>query len=139
MFLNLKKVEHPKEGWIPCDEDTVKEYNKQKFGDEIYVEYKPRRNYQFHKKMFSMLNLVLNNQERFKTTNELLDAIKHHSGHTVSYYDIEGREWKKPKSIAFYAMDNDEFEKFYNLAIDACLLIVPMGKIELEKAILRYC
>ena len=38
-----------------------------------------------------------------------------------------------------YNMDNEEFSKFYDSCINTCLLLVPMGRRELEDAVLRYC
>ena len=139
MLLNLKKVENPKEGWIPCDEDTVKAYNKQKVDDEIYAEYKPKRNYNFHKKLFSMLTLIFNNQSHYKSVDNILTECKLRAGYFDIHINLKGEQLFIPKSINFYSMDNEEFSEFYSSSIDMCLELVPMGKTELENAILRYC
>ena len=139
MLLNLKKVKNPKEGWIPCDEDTVKQFNKQKIDDEIYSEYKPRRNYNFHKKLFSMLNLILSNQTKYKNVDNILTECKFKAGYFNIHIGIDGNQVLIPKSISFATMDADEFEAFYSSCLDTCLELVPMGKTELEEAILRYC
>ena len=137
MILNLKK--NTLESLIPCDEDSVKAFNKLKVGDDIYVEYKPRRNYKFHKKLFSMLNLILNNQSYYKGVEGILEACKYRAGYFETFVDHEGNKLLKTKSIAFHSMDNQEFEKFYSSSIDTCLELVPMGRNELENAVLRYC
>jgi len=138
MLLNLKKVKNPPEGWIPCDEETVKQFNKQKFGDESYAEYKPRRNYQFHKKLFSMLNLILNNQEHYKSVDNILTECKFKAGYYETQINHQGEQRLVPKSIDFSTMDNEEFSEFYSSCIDTCLELVPMGAEELEQAILRF-
>lgn len=139
MLLNFKKVENPKEGWIPCDEDTVNQFNKQKIGDESYADYKPRRNYQFHKKLFSMYNLILNNQSHYRSTRNILTECKFKAGYFEMHINHKGEVEKIPLSIDFATMDNEEFTKFYSSSIDTCLEMVPMGRRELEDAVLKYC
>jgi len=136
MILNLKKT---KESLTPCDEDSVKAFNKLKIGDDIYVEFKPRRNYKFHKKLFSMLNLILNNQHYYKSVDNILTECKFNFGYFDIHVNIKGEQKLIPKSINFYTMDDQEFSEFYSSAIDTCLSLVPMGRVELENAILRYC
>lgn len=136
MLLNLKKVS---QGFIPFDEETVKQFVKLKIDDEIYVEFKPRRNYQFHKKLFSMLNLIFTNQTKYKSVENILTECKFRAGYFEIHISATGEQVYIPKSISFTTMDSNEFEKFYNSAIDTCLMLVPMGKKELEEAILRFC
>lgn len=136
MLLNLKKIEN---ALIPCDEDTVKAFNKLKINDEIYVEWKPKRNYKFHKKLFSMLNLILTNQSMYKSVDNILTECKFKAGYFDIHIMANGEQRYIPKSISFATMKGDEFESFYSSCIDTCLELVPMGKTELEEAILRYC
>ena len=135
MILNLKKIEN---ALIPCDEDTVKAFNKLKIGDEIFAEYKPKRNYQFHKKLFSMLNLIFCNQSHYKSVDNILTECKLKAGYFDIHVNMKGEQLLIPKSINFYSMDNDSFSEFYSSCIDTCLELVPMSKTELEEAILRY-
>jgi len=135
MLLNLKKIEN---ALIPCDEDTVTAFNKLSIGDEIYAEFKPRRNYKFHKKLFSMLNLILNNQEHYKSVDNILTECKFKAGYFETQVNHQGEQRLVPKSIDFSTMDNEEFSEFYSSCIDTCLELVPMGAEELEQAILRF-
>lgn len=86
-----------------------------------------------------MLSLILSNQSEYKSVDNILTECKYDAG----YYDIhirhDGTQQLIPKSISFATMDGDEFEDFYSSAIDTCLRLVPMGKTELEDAILRFC
>jgi len=136
MILHLKKL---KDRLIPCDDVSVKVFNKLKDEDEIYAEYKPRRNYQFHKKLFSMLNLIKNNQSKYHSVETILEVCKYDAG----YYEIlitpKGEQFLKTLSISFHNMDSDEFSKFYSSCIDTCLSLVPLNKREIEDAVLRYC
>lgn len=136
MLLNLKKTVR---GFVPCDELSVNAYNKMQLEEEIYAEYKPRRNYKFHKKLFSMLNLILNNQSTYKSVDNILTECKFKAGYFDIHLGTDGQQKLIPKSISFVTMPGDEFELFYSSCIDTCLSLVPMGKDELEEAILRFC
>ena len=136
MLITLKKQD---DRFIPCDEESVKLFNSLKVDDEIVVEYKPRRNYKFHKKLFSMLNLIKNNQDKYKSVDNILTECKFKAGYFDIHLSQEGKQMLIPKSISFATMKADEFEEFYSSCIDTCLGLVPMGREELENAILRYC
>ena len=136
MLLNLRKT---KTGLIPIDDESVSAFNKLRLDDEIYVDFKPRRNYKFHKKLFSMLNLIKNNQDYYKSVDNILTECKLKAGYFDIHIGINGEQILIPKSINFYTMDEADFEEFYSSCIDTCLQLVPMGQEELENAILRYC
>lgn len=121
MLLNLKKTPS---GFIPVGEDSVKVFNKVKDGYEIFAEYKPRRNMQFHKKYFALLNAVIIHQEHYKTVDNLHEVIKFKGGYYETIIPLNGDSFLKTKSIAFDKMDNLEFEKFYNIALDECISLV---------------
>lgn len=135
MLLQLKKT---KNGLIPVGDESVNAFNKLKENDEIFAEYKPKRNYKFHKKLFSMLGLILNNQDTYKSVDNILTECKFKAGYFDIHIGVEGNQTYIPKSISFATMKADEFEVFYNSSIDTCLSLVPMGREELEEAILRY-
>jgi len=123
---------------IPSDNETFERMQKIKIGDTVFVEYKPRRNYQFHKKLFSLLNFVYANQDHYKSVNNILEAVKFRAGYFEAILFHTGEPHYKATSIAFHAMDDIEFEEFYSKAIDVCLELIPMGKQELENAVLTY-
>lgn len=136
MVLQIKKHNN---GFFPVGDDSAEVWKKLKDGEEIFCEYKPRRNYKFHKKLFSMLNLVKDNQNYYKSVDNILTECKFRAGYYEIHVSYDGLQTFIPKSINFASMDNDEFERFYSSAIDTCLALVPMGRKELEDAILRYC
>lgn len=132
MTLELIRTEH---GLVPIDDESVEAIKKLKLRDVIIVEWKPKRNVRFHRKLFSMIRAVLPNQEQYKSENELLDVIKVESGHCTTLFTPSGIEVKVPDSIAFHAMDEAEFERFYNSANMVCCQLV--GEEALDE-ILRY-
>lgn len=121
MYLNLKKTPT---GFIPVDEESVKVFNKVKDGFDIFAEYKPRRNMKFHKKYFALLNAVIINQSHYKNTDNLHEVIKFKGGYYDTIVPLKGEPILVTKSIAFDKMDNQEFEKFYSVALDECISLV---------------
>lgn len=121
----------------PADDEAEEELKKIKSGRAVSCEIKRPRHIGHHRKYFAMLNIVLNNQESFKTTAQLLDAIKMDVGHVDMFKDIKGNVFYKPASISFSSMTQDKFEKFYSLSIDCILanLMVGTTTTEIEEAV----
>lgn len=108
--------------------------------DEVYrAEVKLPRNIRFHRKFFSLLNLVLDNIPEghqmttpqgqvltIQTLDELLWHIKMQIGHYEQRVTLGGKVTYDAKSISFSAMDEAEFDKFYAAAIAViCRYILP--------------
>lgn len=123
---------------IAANDETFERVKKMAVGESIFMEWKPRRNYQFHKKLFSLLNFVYENQSHYKSVDNLLEAYKFKAGLFETIVTHKGHKHYKAKSISFHSMDNDEFEKFYSAAIDTSLELIPMDRKELEDTVLRY-
>lgn len=123
MILGLKKVKGIN-GLVPCDEETVKLYNKMDYEEEINPDYKPRRNMKFHRKYWALLNAVIINQEHYKTVDNLHEAIKFKGGYYETVIPLDASPFLVTKSIAFHSMDAQEFEDFYSVALDECLKLV---------------
>jgi hypothetical protein len=121
MLLNLVRTPN---GLVPIDDESVEAIKKIKIGYDIFVEFKPRRNMKFHKKYFALLNAVLVNQRYYKTVDNLHEAIKYKAGYYETIIPLRGESFLKTNSISFSSMDNLEFERFYNLAIDECIALV---------------
>ena len=124
----------------PADDEATEALKKWKQGDILRAEVSKPRNIGHHKKFFSLLNIVVDNQERFRNTSELLDAIKFELGHIDTRRKMNGEFFQVPKSISFAKMNQLEFDKFYSKAIDVILLHVLPGvdKSDLEQEVLGY-
>ncbi len=135
MLLHLTKTAN---GLIPADEDSQSAFAKMQIGNDVFVEYKPRRNYANHKRFFSMLKIIFESQSHYKSIDNILEICKFRSGYFETIITHTGKKHYKTKSIDFCTMDEDDFKVFFSSSIDTCLELVPMGKVELENAILRY-
>jgi hypothetical protein len=123
---------------IAANDETYERVKKMPVGESVFMEWKPKRNYKFHKKLFSLLNYVFENQEFYKSIDNLLEAYKFRAGYFETIVTHKGVKHYKAKSISFHSMDGDEFEKFYSSAIDTSLELIPMDRKELEDTVLRY-
>lgn len=89
-------------------------------GKPVKVTWSRPRNYEFHKKYFSLLNLVFENlDEPFKdkytifSIDSLLWQVKMQLGHFEEKMTLGGKILYEAKSISFAKMLQDEFEDFY--------------------------
>jgi hypothetical protein len=125
--------------FIPADDEAAEVLKNYSQGTVVSCDIKRPRNYEHHKKLFALLNIVVDNQERFKSVAELLDAIKFELGYTETRETFDG--WVRiPKSISFASMSQDEFNKFYSRSIDAILAHVLPGinRQDLESEVLSF-
>ena len=125
-------------GLIPDCDETREILNKVKNGDGIILDYKPKRNYLFHKKLFALLNLIFQNQSHYKSIDNILEMCKFRAGYYETIVTHKGKKHYKTKSICFSKMDNLEFEKFYSEIIDVALELTGLLKKDIEKEIISF-
>lgn len=99
------------------DEPGTDALRKIKNGALVLVEVKQTRNPQHHRKLFAMLNIVLKNQDYYKSLDTLLSACKLATGHAEIVRTKRG-DVAIPKSIAFHSMSQDDFGTFYEASVD---------------------
>lgn len=115
------------QGLVPLYDSDYNEKHKLKEGKVYKVTVTVPRNYNFLKKFFALVRLTYYNlpetlERKLGIHNEedLLTALKVELG-LCDIYTIDGRTIIKPQSISFAAMDNVEFEQFYNRCVDLIL------------------
>lgn len=120
-------------GLIPMYDSDLDEKHRLRIGDNVLCTIKRPRNYEFHKKYFALLRLIVANlphliqqQMQIFTEEDLLDCLKIDLGlFTTRWHG--GRQIVKTGSISFAKMDNTEFEKFFSRSVDAILRIYLRG------------
>lgn len=122
---------------IPTDNNS-RDYVRDKIpvGQPIRASLKKARNYKHHRKFFALLRLVLENTEKFESQEELLDWLKLKT-HWVRTREITTKDGDTmtvyiPRSISFDDMDQDQFEAFYDRAVNKILEEVLTGMSERE-------
>ena len=124
----------------PADDEAKEALAKIAQGECIAVSVRRPRNIHHHRKFFSMLQLVFENQEVYPTLEHLLTAVKISAGW---YHDVpvrvNGKLCYLPKSISFASMDQVEFDRFYEQSIRAVCGLLPQFKCEeLMEAVMEY-
>jgi len=116
-------IEAVKQGNIlmVVDDDQIEIMNKIKNGSEIQFEWKPKRNYQFHKKAMALLKMVLDNQNTYSNMDDLLVEYKLKAGHFMEHITTKGKMIYVPRSISFAEMDELEFGAIFSKFIDISL------------------
>jgi len=140
MWMNMKiHLIKTLSGFSPADSEATEALKKIKLNTVVSCEVKRKRNYEHHKKFFSLLQLVLDNTEKYDTIDQLLVEVKLRLGY-VDTLIIDGNVCYTPKSISFAKMSQDMFDKFYSKTIDIILkyFLVGTDRQELETSVLGY-
>ncbi len=125
---------------IPVDDEGKEALDGIGQGEMVKVKITKSRNLGHHRKFFSMLNLVLDNQEKYPSLRHLLTAVKIEAGwYEDAPIEVNGKLVYLPSSISFAKMDQLEFDKFYNDAISACCRLLPhMDAEDLKNEVMAY-
>lgn len=112
-------VQNTTGGLVPMYDEDYDNKKKLKL-DEVYkVDIVKARNYQFHKKYFSLINtaweyLNENQQAYFSNKEGFRSSVQNAAGHCKRIYSIARNEWiEETKSIEFEKMDEFEFRELY--------------------------
>lgn len=122
----------------PLSQTDLENMHRVKEGQIIYVDYKKPRNPLFHNKFMSMVRVVYSNQEKYREFEQVLNVFKVETGHCdTMYIDHDGAqlEVRVPKSISFAAMDEIQFNEFYDKAVEFALseFLPTVTKAQLEE------
>lgn len=99
--------------------DTMKPHTFMRF------EYSTPRNGKHHRKLFALLKLIAENSEVYNTTEKALIAVKLCAGYSEPSIDPRtGELIQVPRSISYESMGQEDFERFYNLALNGVLEFV---------------
>lgn len=123
---------HAAHGWVGATPDDQAEYNKArrrarsaKPGTYMRVTYIVPRNGKHHRKLWPLLELIVQNSEVYDTKERALAAIKLAAGFFDPIVDPgSGDVQKVPHSIAYDAMSQGEFARFYQAALHAVLTCI---------------
>jgi len=110
-------------GFVPLDDIDWERKKTLRIGTDVKITVSRPRNLEFHRKFFALLRLSFENLREavqmgrgIESVEALLASVKIDLG----YFDtvcVAGREVVKHRSISFAKMSEQDFEKFYELAI----------------------
>tara|TARA_R110000851_G_scaffold115964_1_gene241996 strand:+ start:298 stop:711 length:414 start_codon:yes stop_codon:yes gene_type:complete len=111
---------------------------KIKQGEVREYETKNKRNYQFHKKYFAMINLVFDNQEIYNNIEDLRHDLTIEAGFFTRRENLDGDEIKKPLSISFGSMDEYKFNEYYSAVLNVVIRHFGHDKEALENELIQH-
>lgn len=87
-------------------------------GKEVLVTVRRARNVRHHRLLFAMLRKVVENTDDWSSEDELLDDLKLATGHAERRVNLlTGEAYAAPRSIAYTAMDQMRFTRWFNRAV----------------------
>ena len=139
-------------GLIPSDAESDEWFHKQKTGSVISAEVKQVRNYEFHKKMFALLNLSYGFWEpgeinsKYKNPEKSFDRFRKDliilAGYYKSEIRLDGSVRIEAESISFGSMDSETFEKLYQNILTVIMKRIPvldkMTKKEIDELVAKF-
>ena len=122
----------------PADEAAMQALQRIPVDGVVALKIKRPRNLGHHRKFFALLKIVFENQELYKSEAALLAAIKIATGHCTPIVLADGTRAFIPSSISFAAMDQGEFEAFWEKVVTlVCAKIIPnLNREDLEAEIM---
>lgn len=85
------------------------------------------RNIKHHRKYFALLNAVFPHQTMWPTFNKFREKFEEALGFGEYHVNGRGERYFEKDSIGFDKMDQDEFEQFYERALDLILTRILPG------------
>lgn len=124
-------------GLVGFDEEAKEALKRLPVGTFLYYDITNPRNGNFHKKFFSLLNIIKENYSEKVTVKEVLIHIKDELN-MWEVVKVGKTHYKRFNSISFSSMTEDEFGEFYNRAIDVCLELVPIDMEDLAEQVAQF-
>lgn len=128
----------------PASDKDAEILSKFKSGDPVRVKLTRPRNYEFHKKYFSLLNFAFDYWEppeadmptyiamKNITLNKSFDRFRKDIAILAGFYEasyrMNGEVRLEAKSVSFSKMSEDEFEELYTKTIDVIVQHVLPGQ-----------
>jgi len=125
--------------FIPAYDSDWQMARKIKTGAIITVSFVKERNILLHKKFFSLINLVFDNQEIYTNIDDLRKDLTIEAGFYEEVSNMfTGEVYRKAKSINFSSMDDVEFSELYKAMIDTVVRVFGWSGKDIEENILEY-
>jgi hypothetical protein len=136
--MKLLVIKTPR-GLLPVYDSDLENYCKIPMNEEFEIEYTKKRNLKFHKKYFALMKLAFENQQDYRSLNDMRRDIAIVSG----FYDevvnkITGEILKVAKSISFSNMEETEFSELYEKTKDTISKWLGIDNETIEDEILQF-
>lgn len=126
------------QGFQPTDEQSRAALQSVKLGECVELKMKRPRNLQMHRLFWALMQKVYENQEHYKSADEVCTAFKFAVGHVDSIKTGRG-VIQVPRSISFAKMDQIAFREFFDKAVKFCVTeVIPgLDSADLEREVME--
>lgn len=124
----------------PADDDAEAIMRTIGMGECVEVTVQRKRNPRHNAKLFALLGIIVENTDgRWPTIDALKEDLKMATGLFEKRVSLSGKVYYVPQSVSFASMDQVEFSRWYEQALDVIVTrILPgVGKNELEREVLE--
>lgn len=124
----------------PADAESEKYLTRIPFGESVVCKVRRPRNPGLHRKFFSLLTLVFENQEIYQDFTAFRHEIVMRAGYYQKHVHLTGQVSYVAKSLAYDALDDVEFQELYDRCCAVILEHFMPGTTskELEEAVMDY-
>ena len=124
--------------FYPAYDSDYQKACKVKEGEMIEIEFKRPRNYKFHKKFFSLLNLGFNSSKsKIENFDDYREWALMRSGFVREVKTPRG-VFHRATSISFANMDDDEFQEVYKAVLQFVILDTGATENDIEENLINY-
>lgn len=131
-------------GWTIHDQQAYQKLKRRlatmEPGECFRLEFSVPRNVAHHKKFWALVSVVADTSDIYDNREKAVAAVKIAAGHCDFVpHPVSHELMALPKSISFAAMDQVEFEVFYDAAVNGVLkhLLPTMNRVSLDEALDR--
>ena len=130
-------VKNTLSGLVPLYPNDLEEKKRLKLNETYQVEIKRPRNVQFHRLFFALVNLGHENTQLEMPFEAYRKYVTMKAGFFHVYHTPKG-EFYDAQSIAFSAMDDDQFSEVYSRVLDVIIEDIGAGKEEIENELINF-
>ena len=116
--LNLIKTHN--QSFKAGDGESERYMEKIPFGEQVTCKINRPRNPAFHRKFFSLLSLVFENQELYDNFERFRKEVVMRAGFYEEHVHLTGKVSYVAKSLSYDSMDETEFSELY----DKCCVVI---------------
>tara|TARA_Y100000310_G_scaffold324033_1_gene385365 strand:- start:2049 stop:2471 length:423 start_codon:yes stop_codon:yes gene_type:complete len=126
-------------GLTPLDEEGWEALQCWSINDIVKAKVTKPRNLAHHRKFFALLQIIVRNQECYKSSDHLLLFLKDRLGLVDYIVRHDGKSMKVFQSISFANFDDTQFCAFYDQCVDVLITeVIPgLDRQELEEEVLE--
>ena len=122
---------------VPADYAAQELLERLPEGREILILIRRVRSAKHHRWYFALLDKVVKATDRWRSVDDLLDALKFELGLTEMRSDLFGNRYRAPKSVSWVKMSEDEFRPFAERSIEAIAMATGIDPTDLMREVVE--